>query len=298
MKVLIIGARGQLGWELQRTVPDGIPAPICMDVADEGETRLDITDAAAVEERIGTIAPDVIINSAAYTAVDAAEDNEALAFAINEAGAANLARAAKRSGCRIIHTSTDFVFDGQQTTPYAPDDAPNPLGVYGHSKLAGESAVLESGANAAIIRTAWLYSAHGGNFVKTMLRLMREKDELGVVGDQRGSPTWARSLATAIWRLVERPQLQGIYHWCDAGVISWYDFAAGIQEEAVGLGMLDRAIPINAITTADYPTPAARPAYSALETTGTAAALDLKQTPWREALREMLVELRKESREE
>lgn len=297
MKTLIIGARGQLGWELQRTIPKSLPAPICMDVADEGETRLDITDAAAVDEAVNRLKPGVIINSAAYTAVDAAEDNEALAFAINEAGAANLAKAARDNDCRIIQTSTDFIFDGRQDTPYSTGDAPNPLGVYGRSKLAGELAVRESGADAVIIRTSWLYSAHGGNFVKTMLRLMMERDELGVVGDQLGSPCWARSLATAIWRIVERPQLQGILHWCDAGVISWCDFAIGIQEEALKLGMLERAINVKAITTADYPTPAARPAYSALDTDSTVAALGMEQRPWLDALHDMLSELKEENDE-
>lgn len=292
MKTLIIGARGQLGRELQSTLPQGHAKPICLDVADAGESRLDITDTDAVARSIAFHEPDVIINSAAYTAVDAAEDNVELAFAINEAGAANLAKAARANGCRIIHTSTDFVFDGRQTTPYATGDAPNPIGVYGRSKLAGERAVEKSGADAVIIRTSWLYSAHGGNFVKTMLRLMREKDALGVVDDQRGSPTWARSLATAIWRLVERPDLQGILHWCDDGVVSWCDFAGGIQEEALKLGLLDRAISINAITTADYPTPAARPAYSALDANSTALALGLEQRPWRGALQDMLADFK------
>lgn len=297
MKTLIIGARGQLGWELQRTLPAGLPVPICMDVADEGEARLDITDAAAVDETIGRLAPDVIMNSAAYTAVDAAEDNEAMAFAINETGAANLAKSARNNDCRLIHTSTDFVFDGRQDTPYSTTDTPNPLGVYGQSKLAGEYAVQESGADAVIIRTSWLYSANGGNFVKTMLRLMQEKDELGVVGDQLGSPCWARGLAQVIWRIVERPELKGILHWCDAGIISWCDFAIGIQEEAQKLGMLERAININAITTADYPTPAARPAYSALDTGRTVAALGLQQRPWRDALHDMLIELKDQNNE-
>lgn len=292
MRVLITGARGQLGWELERTAPEGGPNSINLIAADANGSRLDITDSAAVEHYVRRQTPDLIINSAAYTAVDAAERNEALAFSVNGAGAANLAKAAKTAGCRIIHMSTDFVFDGQNESPYSPDDEPNPVGVYGCSKLAGEQAVLESGADAVVIRTSWLYSVHGGNFVKTMLRLMGEKDEIKVVDDQRGSPTWGRGLADAIWRVAVKPEIQGVLHWCDAGVISWFEFAQGIQQEALALGLLDRAARLSAVSTAEYPTAARRPAYSALDASGATAALGLVQRPWRDGLHDMLVELK------
>ncbi len=285
-KVLITGGDGQLGYELQRTTPEGFKC-----VATDRDV-LDITDAQAVSEYVRQLKPQVIINAAAYTAVDKAEQEPQLASAINEKGAANLAQACKDNDAKLIQVSTDFVFDGKAHSPYPVDAAAEPQGVYGKTKQQGDELVLEIlGDDAFIIRTAWLYSAHGANFVKTMLHLMREREELGVIADQIGTPTWANSLAQAIWKAIEQNTV-GIHHWSDAGVASWYDFAYAIMEEGVALGLLDNAITINAITTADYPTPARRPSYSVLDKTATWEALGMKSEHWRVALRQMMTELK------
>jgi len=284
--VLITGANGQLGYELPRTAPE---AYHCI-LTDKDE--LDITDADAVNAFVAECKLDVIINSAAYTAVDKAEDDKEMAVAINETGARNLAQVAKDNGIKFIQTSTDFVFDGKGYTPYLVDAPTNPQGVYGQTKDDGDKAVVEIlGDDAFIIRTAWLYSAHGNNFVKTMLRLMSERDSLGVIADQIGTPTWANPLAQAIWQAIEE-NIKGIYHWTDAGVASWYDFAVAIQEEGLSLGLLDKKIPIKPLTTIDYPTPASRPAYSVLDKTTTWNILGLQSEHWRIALRRMLEELK------
>ncbi len=284
-KVLITGANGQLGYELPRTAPNGYEC-ILTDV-----NELDITDSDAVSAYVAECKPDVIINSAAYTAVDKAEEEQELAAAINETGARNLAQASKDNGIKFIQTSTDFVFSGKGCSPYLVDAPTDPQGVYGQTKDDGDKAVLEIlGKNAFIIRTAWLYSAHGNNFVKTMLRLMSERDFLGIIADQIGTPTWANSLAYAIWKAIEM-DATGIHHWTDAGVASWYDFAIAIQEEGLHLGLLEEKILINPLTTADYPTPANRPAYSVLDKTTTWKALELDGEHWRDGLRKMLLEL-------
>ncbi len=284
--VLITGSNGQLGYELPRTAPDGFQCVL----TDKDE--LDITDSEAVNAFVEKCKPDVIINSAAYTAVDKAEEEQALAAAINETGASNLAQVSKDNGIKFIQTSTDFVFDGKGCSPYLVEAPTNPQGVYGQTKDDGDKAVLEIlGDNAFIIRTAWLYSAHGNNFVKTMLRLMGEKDQLGIIADQIGTPTWANPLAQAIWQAIEKDCV-GLYHWTDAGVASWYDFAVAIQEEALAMDLLDRKISIKPLTTADYPTPASRPAYSVLDKSTTWKALGLQSEHWRFALRRMLEELK------
>ncbi|MCK5902296.1 MAG: dTDP-4-dehydrorhamnose reductase [Cocleimonas sp.] len=284
-KVLITGAQGQLGYELPRTQPKGYD---CI-LTDRAE--LDITHATAVNAFVAECQPDIIINSAAYTAVDKAEEELALATAINATGAENLARVAKDQGIKLIQVSTDFVFNGKGHTPYPVDAKPDPQGAYGDTKDQGDQAVLKLlGDDAFIIRTAWLYSAHGNNFVKTMLRLMAEKPSLGIIADQIGTPTWANSLAEAIWCAIENDST-GLHHWTDAGVASWYDFAVAIQEEALVLGLLDKKIPIKPLTTADYPTPANRPAYSVLDKTSTWKALGLESNHWRVALRKMLAEV-------
>ncbi len=284
MKVWITGSNGQLGWELQRTAPSNLTV-VATDV-----DAIDITSRQHIDAWMVKHEPAVIINAAAYTAVDKAEDQAESATAVNRDGVAQLAQGAQGNGTRLIHVSTDFIFDGKQHRPYQPDDRPNPLGVYGASKWAGEQAVREVlGDTALIIRTAWVYSAHGHNFVKTILRLARERDELGIVADQVGTPTWANGLAKAIWRFVERPELTGTYHWTDAGVASWYDFAVAIQEEAQALGLIDRTIPIRPLQTHEYPTPAKRPAYGVLEKSATWHALGIEYpVQWRAALREML----------
>jgi dTDP-4-dehydrorhamnose reductase len=290
MKVLITGANGQLGRELQHHVPADVEA-----IAFTRQS-LDITNAAHVAAVVQAENPDVIINAAAYTRVDRAEQEPDIACAVNATGARNLAQAAGEHNLRLIHISTDFVFDGRQSTPYRPDDAIAPLGVYGASKAAGEQAVMAACPAGIIIRTAWFYAAHGQNFVNTMLRLMAEKDRLGIVADQIGTPTGAAGLAHAIYAILDKPDLKGIYHWTDAGVASWYDFAVAIQEEALALGLLKRAIPISPISTADYPTPAARPAYSVLDKSATWQDFGLSPIHWQTALKETLLSIKEQSR--
>lgn len=280
MKVLITGGEGQLGRALLSTAPAGI------EIVALSRRDLDITEPMAVRRAIENFAPDATINTAAYTAVDRAESDAKQAFAVNDAAVALLAEACAAQGTRLIHISTDFVFDGDQSHPYRPDDAPAPLGIYGRSKHAGEGAAL-SGPRNLVVRTAWVYAARGQNFVETMLRLMQERDELRIVADQTGTPTHAVSLARATWSLCEFGT-SGICHFTDAGIASWYDFAVAIQEEALALGLLDRAIPVLPIATSEYPTPANRPAYSVLDKSECWAILGQPARHWRAELRDML----------
>jgi dTDP-4-dehydrorhamnose reductase len=204
---------------------------------------------------------------------------------------ATLARSAALIDCRLLHLSTDFVFDGKSSHAYLPADATNPLSVYGRSKRDGEQHVLNM-PDGIVLRTAWVYASTGKNFVLTMLRLMREKPQLSVVCDQIGAPTWASGLAAAIWGLLDAGAEGGVYHWTDLGVASWYDFALAIQEEALARGLLHRAIPIMPIASSQYPTRATRPAFSVLDTSATRAAIKTPAHPWRHNLRSMLDELR------
>lgn len=283
MKVLVIGGNGQLG----KTLADTVPGPVefnSLDLPDIDITRKDSVDAVLSREK-----PDVVINAAAYTAVDKAEKEPDTAFAINARGPENLALFAKKHNIRLIQVSTDYVFDGRGCTPYTPDAPCRPLGVYGKSKHEGEIKVQSILDRFIILRTSWLYGRYGSNFVLTMLRLMKEKESLGVVFDQVGSPTWTGTLADMIWKIVNRPELSGIYHCADAGVASWYDFAVAIQEEAVRLGILDTKIPISPILTSDYPTPAKRPAYSVLDCTTTWRDTGTKNpVHWQSALHMMM----------
>ena len=286
--VLVTGASGQLGYELQKTCPDSYR------VLAADRAMLDITDAAAVSAFVAEHRPVAIINAAAYTAVDKAEDERELATAINTDGAKNLAQAAFDNYCKLLHVSTDFVFAGNAHSPIPANADCKPQGFYGQSKLEGEQAIRDIlGNQAFIVRTAWLYSAHGNNFVKTMLRLMASREELGVIADQVGTPTWANGLADALWQAL-KVDAKGTHHWSDAGVASWYDFAQAIMEEGVSLGLLEHAIDLAPLTTADYPTPASRPAYSVLDKTETWQALRLEGTHWRVALRNMMNELKRD----
>jgi dTDP-4-dehydrorhamnose reductase len=282
MKALIIGGNGQLGKSLSLTVPETVLFR-SLDLPD-----IDITHLKSVEALVGDEKPDVIINASAYTAVDRAEEESDLAFAVNATGPKNLAVSAKKHHSRLIHVSTDYVFDGTACRPYPPEASCNPLGAYGRSKQQGEIQVQATLDDSVIVRTSWLYSRFESNFVLTMLRLMAERDELKVVADQVGAPTWAFTLASTIWAIAAKPYLKGIYHWTDAGVASWYDFAVAIQEEAIGAGRLARQIPIHPITTGQFPTTAKRPSYSVLDCSRT--WLDCKTDPlhWRAALRKML----------
>lgn len=281
MKALIIGGKGQLGTTLTQMVPEAI------EWRSFDLPEFDITDLKAVETVVENEKPDVIINASAYTAVDRAEEEVDLAFAVNATGPKNIALAATRSDSRLIHVSTDYVFDGTACTPYSPEATCSPLGVYGKSKRQGEINVLEVVDDPVIFRTSWLYSQYGNNFVLTILRLINERDELKVVADQVGSPTWATTLAVAIWKIVAKTDLKGIFHWTDAGVTSWYDFAVAIAEEALTIGLIDKLVPIYPITTADYPTLTTRPAYSVLNSTASWRDLGVEPVQWRVALRQM-----------
>lgn len=287
MKILLTGAEGQLGCELLRSTPTSC------EVMATDQAELDITDIEGVDREISHLKPDLVINAAAYTAVDRAERESDLAFEINAEGARNIARAAMAHGARVIHVSTDFVFDGTQSSPYRPDDTPNPQSAYGASKRRGEEYVLEAtDGDALIFRTAWLYSRFGANFVTAMLRRMIDGQALEVVADQVGTPTWARGLAEVIWQAAAASDFQGLHHWTDAGVASWYDFAVAIQEEALACGLLGQPVEIRPIGTLDYPTPAKRPQYSVLDKTTTWSGLIIQPLHWRAALRSMLIELR------
>jgi dTDP-4-dehydrorhamnose reductase len=288
MKVLVLGGAGQVARAVVAHAPKGL------DLRSIDRRALDITDEAALGAVIEADRPDWIVNGAAYTAVDRAESEPDLAVAINDAAVGSMARSASRSGARLLHLSTDFVFDGAANRAYRPDDPTHPQSVYASSKLGGERQALESGG-AIVLRTAWVYASSGRNFALTMLRLMREKPEIRVVADQIGTPTWATSIAQAIWALIEGSARPGIYHWTDLGVASWYDFAVAIQEEAMVRGLLTRAIPIVPITTAEYPTPARRPAFSVLDTAATRALVHFPVHHWRHQLRAMLDELKGEA---
>jgi dTDP-4-dehydrorhamnose reductase len=283
---LITGARGQIGCELQATAPRDIT------VIALGSEQLDVRRADAVRAVVIGERPAVILHAAAYTDVDGAEREVEEAEAVNAEGAANVAAAAAEVGARLIYISSDFVFDGTLGRPYRPDDPPGPLGVYGRTKLAGERVVLEGGGSSLVVRTAWVYSSHGRNFVRTMLSLMEtQQTGVDVVSDQVGTPTWARPLAQALWRAAERWDLGGILHWTDAGVASWYDFAMAIQEEALIAGLLNRAVPIRPVRSADFPRPARRPLYSVLDKTAGWSALGGPAAHWRSNLRCMLKSL-------
>lgn len=283
MKVLVTGGNGQLGRALSGSVPDGA----LVEVVDRAQ--LDIRDSAAVDAICVRFAPNVIINAAAYTAVDAAESDPATAQAVNAEGPMHLARAAARSGARLLHVSTDYVFSGDGTQPYSPAQPTQPLGVYGRSKLDGEEAVLaELPTQSMILRTAWVYSPHGRNFLKTMLRLMAEKNSVRVVADQRGAPTAAHSIAEVLWACARLPALHGIHHWTDGGEASWHEFAVAIAEDSRAAGLLSRSPEVTPIPTSEYPTPARRPSYSVLDCTTTIEATGISQVPWRTQLRRVL----------
>jgi len=280
MKALVTGINGQVGKALLASVPDGWT---CVGLDREA---LDLTDADAIARIVDAERPDLVLNPAAYTAVDKAESEQALAHAINAEAPAAFASALARTGGRLVQVSTDFVFDGTSGTGYRPGDARNPQSVYGASKAAGEDG---AGADAIIVRTSWVYAAGGANFVRTMLRLMRERETLSVVADQIGSPTWATGLARTLWGLAQVGK-PGIYHHRDAGVASWYDFAVAIAEEAQALGLLERIPRILPIATTDYPTPARRPSFSVLDVSLTRATLGDEPVHWRSNLRTMLEE--------
>ena len=281
MKALIVGSQGQVGRALLASAPEGV-TPIGLDLPE-----LDVSDREAVRSALADVRPQILLNMAAYTAVDRAESEEADAHRVNAAAVKILAEEAHQAGAQLVHVSTDFVFDGSSGRPYLPEDRPRPLSAYGRTKLEGERL---AGEDALIVRTAWVYGPVGNNFVRTMLRLFSTQEEVRIVADQVGTPTYAPSLARALWALALRGE-RGIHHFTDSGVASWYDFAVAIQEEASLLGLLERRVPVVPISTADFPTPATRPAYSVLDKRATYAALGKPAPHWRVNLREMLKEI-------
>jgi dTDP-4-dehydrorhamnose reductase len=287
MKVVIIGKSGQLANELVAELPEGA------EYLSLGRNDVDITSYSELSTRVQQFKPNVIINASAYTAVDKAESDTDAAFALNETSVKIMANVAKENNCRFLHVSTDFVFDGESNLAYDVSDSTNPTSVYGASKLAGELAITKTyPKNSAIVRTSWVYSMYGNNFVKTMLRLMEEKEQLGVVGDQIGCPTNAKGLAQFLWLLASHDDLNSIYHWSDAGVASWYDFAVAIQALGLKHGLLDKNIPISAIASSAYPTPAKRPKFSLLNSSD--ANLLMKQRHWREQLECCVLQIAKD----
>ncbi|HEY9739755.1 MAG TPA: dTDP-4-dehydrorhamnose reductase [Coleofasciculaceae cyanobacterium] len=298
-RILLIGSNGQVGQELQQTLAS------LGDVISVGRETLDLAQQTSIRQAIREASPDVIVNAAAYTAVDKAETETELAHAINAVAPQIMAEEAQQIGAALFHISTDYVFDGRKNTPYMEDDTTNTLSAYGKSKLLGEDGIRKTSVSTEapkelryiILRTAWVYGTHGkSNFVKTMVRLFAERDEVRVVADQVGTPTWANDIAQAIALLV--PQLDpeeaqpspltGIYHFTNSGVASWYDFAIAIFEEAKLLGFPMKVQRIVPITTPEYPTPAQRPAYSVLSGKKVSAALGTYPPYWRDALRQML----------
>lgn len=286
MNILITGATGQLAWELQRTAPK---RHTCYFLSRE---QLDISSARSVDHFFKEHLIDAVINAAAYTNVDKAEVEPDNANSVNHLGPMYLSKACSEHNACLLHISTDFVFDGKSYTPYEPTDPCQPLGVYGESKLNGEKAIQASRLKKwAIIRTSWVYSVHGNNFVKTMLRLMAEKPSLGIVGDQIGTPTWAHGLAHICWRALSC-ELRGIHHWSDFGVASWYDFAIAIQKIGLKQGLLSKPIAINPIASSEYPTPVARPYFSVLNKDSMIKSLDdVHLVHWQEQLEIMMSQL-------
>ena len=297
MKVLLTGAAGQLGQALMAARPEGVQLIAC------SRAELDLADSAACRAAVASQRPDWVLNAGAYTAVDKAESEPELAQAVNAGAPAAFAEALAETGGRLLQVSTDFVFNGSQGSPYRPEQALDPLGVYGSTKAAGETAAL-SLPGARVLRTSWVYGPVGKNFCLTMLRLHGLKaaadESLGVVADQVGCPTATHTLAAACWRAIgagatpsgSGPEQQPrILHWSDAGAASWYDFAVAIGELGVAADLIGKAAPVRPLTTADYPTPAQRPSYSLLDCTASRAALELEPLHWRAALAQVLASI-------
>lgn len=287
MKVLVTGSNGQVGYCLVQQLRQQNADFLALD-----RDQLDITQRQAVWQTVSDYRPNVIINAAAHTAVDKAESEAEQAFAINRDGAAYLAEAAQQIGAAMLHISTDYVFDGQATQPYTETDATAPQGVYGQSKLAGEQAVLAACSRSIILRTAWVFGEHGHNFVKTMLRLGRERDSLGIVSDQHGAPTYAGDIAAALLHIAHhitqgKPTEYGIYHFSGKPYVSWYQFAEAIFQQAQQQGILANTPQLLAIATPDYPTPAKRPANSCLQLDKIQQVFGISPSDWQQALTQL-----------
>jgi dTDP-4-dehydrorhamnose reductase len=294
LKILVTGKNGQVGFELQRAL-----APLGEIVAVD-QLECDLADADAVRALVREVAPDVIVNPAAYTAVDKAESDQAAALAVNAEAPRALAEEAARLGALLVHYSTDYVFDGAKEGAYSETDRPDPQSVYGRTKLAGELAVAEANPRHLILRTSWVVGAHGGNFAKTMLRLAAERDRLSVVADQFGAPTSAALLADLTAQLIRQYRREGAdgfpygtYHVAAAGETSWYDYARFVIGEALASGQVLKAGPdaVAPLTTAEYPTPAKRPANSRLDTSRFRSVFDLRLPPWQEGVQHVLQQI-------
>ncbi len=281
-RIILLGGYGQLGKLIQETAPAGTKLYAF------NSRDFDICNPVQHEMVYKNLEPTTIINASAYTQVDQAETEQERAFEVNAQGPSLLAKASAKD-CRIIHLSTDFVFDGKKQAPYMPNDIATPVSVYGKSKLQGEENLSALRPDSTIIRTAWLYSAEGKNFMNTMLMLMAEREELAIVNDQFGTPTSAHALAEVLWRFVANRELKGIYHWTDQGEASWYDFAIEIQKQALVLGLLKKKIPLRAISTSEYPTPAERPKNSVLDKSATYDAIKFKGQKWQNELNKVLM---------
>ena len=295
MKILLFGASGQVGAELRRSLaPLGeVVLTTRSGMLDDG-AACEVADFASPDslaDLVARIAPDAVVNAAAYTAVDRAEDDHAAAFRVNAEAPRAIAAACAKRNALLVHYSTDYVFDGSGKRPYREDDATAPLGVYGASKLAGEHAVRDSGARHFIFRSAWVYAAHGKNFLLTMLRLAKERDELRVVADQVGTPTSAELIAYATATAIRSPRGSGLWHLTASGQASWHEFAEAIMREAHALGLIARVPRIVPIATADYPTRAARPAYSVMDNSAFQRDFGIELANWYEGMVQVLDEL-------
>lgn len=293
MRLLVVGGNGQVGRELRRSLRalGEVVATTRDGMLEDGGACVaaDLSDPASLAARVRELAPAAVVNAAAYTAVDKAESDAVNAFRINAEAPGALARACAAADVPLVHYSTDYVFDGQDTRPYREDDPTAPLGVYGASKLAGEVAVHAAGGRGMVFRTAWVYAAHGHNFLRTMLRVGAERDELRVVADQVGTPTPASLIAEVTAAMLrERDAASGTFHLTPRGETSWHGFAEAIFDEALALGLVARAPRVVAITTADYPTRARRPAYSRLDIGKLERHLGYTLPDWREGLRKVL----------
>ena len=286
VKVLLTGCKGQVGHCLVSQLNDRAEIELFAYDVDQ----LDITNEHDVLNKVTTLAPDVIINAAAHTAVDKAEQERELSDAINRDGPAYLAKAAEKVNALLLHISTDYVFDGKKCEPYNEDDPVNPQSVYGQSKLAGEQAVATHCTHYAILRTSWVFGEHGNNFVKTMLKLAATKDELGIIGDQYGGPTYAGDIATALIGMMDQmmntsQQRSGIYHFSGEPHVSWYQFATAIFNEAESQQLLPKRPRVNELTTEQYPTPAPRPANSRLNCQKIKETFGIAPSNWQQALK-------------
>ncbi len=292
MKVLVTGANGQLGYALQKTKAV-FAANSELELIALTRAELDLAQLETISSMLDIYSPDAIINAAAYTAVDKAEGEAALAQKINADAVQQLVQWCEKNKKTLIHVSTDFVFDGKKSSPYDTADQTNPIGVYGKTKQFGEQFALNECATAYVVRTGWVYGEHGANFAKTILRLAGEREQLGIVSDQIGTPTYATHLAEMLWQLLLAKPEQKLWHFSDAGVASWYDFAVAIVEQAESVGLLNRKPAIKPITTLDYPTPAQRPAFSVLNKKATWDDLPVAPVHWQAGLAKMLSALKR-----